>query len=155
MTLPAITIGKADRQRLISLAKDALSQPRPMPAASILLGEVARAKIVSNKFLPTDVVAMHRQIEIRDNVTNGTKRLRLVDPDEHISGAQAVSVVTPIGAALIGLSEGDTIEWCSPAGDRHNVTVLRVWPGAPGSHVHTVAAADRSPARSSDAGLTR
>ena len=128
MPLPTIMIGKIDRQRLVSVAKDVLRSARPVPAASTLLREIARAGTMAKKFLPTNVVAMHRQVEIRDNITESKKRLRLVYPDEATSDAD-LSVVTPMGAALIGLSEGDSIGWCSAAGDRQHVTVLRVWPG--------------------------
>jgi len=132
MPLPTIVIGKIDRQRLVSVAKDALRSARPAPAASTLLSEIARARTVSKKFLPTNVVAMHRQVEIRDNITSRKTRLRLIYPDEAISDTEALSVVTPMGAALIGLSEGDSIDWCSAGGDRQSVTVLRVCPGTTG-----------------------
>ena len=130
MSVPTIVIEKMDRQRLLSAAKDALTSLRPAPAASALLSEIARARIVSKKFLPTNVVAMHRRVEIRDNITKSKKRLRLVYPDENATDIEAVSVVTPTGAALIGLSEGDLIDWCSASGDRHSIAIVRVWPGA-------------------------
>jgi regulator of nucleoside diphosphate kinase len=132
MNLPTIVIGKTDRERLMSAAKNALTHARPVPGAVTLLGEIARARTVSNKLLPTDVVAMHRQIEIKDNVRKTKRQLCLVYPDENVADSETVSVLTPMGAALIGLSEGDSIEWCSAAGDRHSITVLRVWPGAMG-----------------------
>lgn len=129
MTLPSISIGKTDRERLVSLATDALMQERPAPAASMLLMEISRARIVSGKFLPTNVVAMHRPIEILDNIKKIKRRLHLVYPGEEAPGSDAVSILTPLGAALIGMPEGSSIEWCSAAGDAHSITVLRVWPG--------------------------
>lgn len=127
MGLPSITIGKTDRACLIAVAERALSQTDPVSAASMLLREIARARTVSMDSVPADVVTMHRTVEIRNNITNATRRVRLVYPGEDESDSEAISVVTPIGAALIGLAEGDSIEWCTPAGDRHNMTVQRVY----------------------------
>jgi regulator of nucleoside diphosphate kinase len=68
---------------------------------------------------------MHREIEIRDNIRNTKSRLRLVYPREDTVTPDAVSVLTPLGVALIGLSAGDSIEWCTLTGDRRSVTILR------------------------------
>jgi transcription elongation GreA/GreB family factor len=75
MFLPTIVIGNAERERLVSAAKNALTRARPAPGASTLLSEIARARIVPNKLLPTDVVAMHRQIEIQDDVRKTKRRV--------------------------------------------------------------------------------
>lgn len=126
MTLPAVTISKSDRERLISAATMALRSERPMLAASMLLREVGRATLVERKALPKDVVTLHSEVKIRDNVNNMVRPLRLVPPDHLTDDPNAVSILTPLGAALIGLSKGDTISWCTATGDRRSVTVLRV-----------------------------
>jgi regulator of nucleoside diphosphate kinase len=125
MKLPPITIAKSDRDRLISIATVALGSERASPAASMLLSEIGRATIVVQDSLPPQVVAVHSEVEIRDNVTNTKRRLRLVYPEDATLDSNMVSVLTPLGAALVGLSVGDTIDWCTATGDQSSVTVLR------------------------------
>jgi regulator of nucleoside diphosphate kinase len=91
----------------------------------MLLSEIGRATIVVQDSLPPQVVAVHSEVEIRDNVTNTKRRLRLVYPEDATLDSNMVSVLTPLGAALVGLSVGDTIDWCTATGDQSSVTVLR------------------------------
>jgi regulator of nucleoside diphosphate kinase len=127
MTVPALKVTKGDRDRLASAAIAALRHERRSSAsASMLLSEVARAVVIESDTPPPHVVAPHRDVEIHDNITNTNRRLQLVYPGEDDSDPAAVSVLSPLGAALIGLSVGDTFDWCNVYGDRHSVTVLRV-----------------------------
>ena len=73
-----------------------------------------------------NAVVMNCDVEVRDNIKKAIKHLRIVFPGEEDRGRHGVSVLTPIGAALVGLSEGASIEWCTPVGDRSSYTVLRV-----------------------------
>lgn len=127
MMLPSLAISDADRERLISVARAALRSDRPPSAASMLLSEIGRARIVAKESLPKEVVAVHSTVEIQDNINNSFKRLRLVYPEDVAGDPMEVSVLTPLGAALIGLSEGDSISWCTATGDLRSVTVLRVF----------------------------
>lgn len=125
MAIPAVKLTKADRDRLASVAVTALGHEGPSSAASMLLREVSRATIVDSESPLPNVVAPHRDIEIHDNVANTKRWLQLVYPGEIEINRDAISVLSPLGAALIGLSVGDTFEWCNVYGDRHSVTVLR------------------------------
>jgi regulator of nucleoside diphosphate kinase len=91
----------------------------------MLLGEVARATIVAEEALPAEVVVVPSEVEIHDNMTNTRRLLRLVYPEETALDSNSVSVLTPLGASLIGLSVGDSIDWCTAARDRRSITVLR------------------------------
>jgi regulator of nucleoside diphosphate kinase len=126
MSIPAIIISRADRKRLTDIAVEAIDCPRPVPTGAILLGELARAKIVDKAKLPASVVAMHSAVLIRDDISGGLSRVTLVYPGEDDPAAGRISVLTPLGAALIGLSEGDTISWCTLTGDPRKVTVVRI-----------------------------
>jgi len=128
MTLPAITISEKDREQLMSVATAAISGVRPAQGASMLLSEIGRATVIDP--LPKGVVTVHSNVEFRDNVDEVVARTRLVYPDEAVAGTNSVSVLTPLGAALIGLSEGDSISWCTRTGNLRSVTVLRVSPTA-------------------------
>lgn len=125
MKLPPIMIAKDDRDRLMSIATAALESERATPVAAMLLSEVGRATIVAQDSLPSQVVAVHAEVEIHDNITNTNRRLRLVYPEDATLDPNMVSVLTPLGAALVGLSVGDSIDWCTATGDRNSVTVLR------------------------------
>jgi regulator of nucleoside diphosphate kinase len=101
---------------------------RASPAASNLLSELARATILVKDALPRGVVAMGSEVEIHDDIRKTCSQVRLAYPDEAALEPKAVSVLTPLGVALIGLSEGASIEWCTAKGDLSRITVLRVLP---------------------------
>jgi regulator of nucleoside diphosphate kinase len=72
---------------------------------------------------------MGSEAEFRDDATGQVRRVTLVYPQEADLEAGKISVLTPIGAALIGLSAGQSIEWHTLRGERRSLTVLRVNPG--------------------------
>jgi regulator of nucleoside diphosphate kinase len=123
--LPPVTLSETERKELVVVATAALADRHVLPAASNLLREVHRAIIVPDDQLPTNVVADHSRVDVHDNLTGTNSEIVLVFPDEPRTEPNAVSVLTPLGAALIGLSEGASIDWCTASGDRSSKTVLR------------------------------
>ena len=113
------------KKELVVVATSALADRYVLPAASNLLREVYRATIVPDDQLPTNVVAVHSCVDVHDNLAGTNSEIVLVFPDEAHTTPDAVSVLTPLGAALIGLSEGASIDWCTASGDRSSKTVLR------------------------------
>lgn len=101
------------------------ADPRAAVAAW-LAEELDRAAVVAPEVLPPRVVTMHAQVSYRDDVTDHVGRVTLVYPGEEDAEAQWVSVLSPVGAALIGLSEGQSIRWRTPSGGFRGLTVLRV-----------------------------
>lgn len=128
--LPLVIISATDRDKLYAIAISALTNNRVSPAASNVLREIHRAKIVPDDQLPMNVVTVNSHVDVRDNVTGTNRRVVLVLPHETSTQPNAVSVLSPLGAALIGLSEGSSIEWCTASGDRSSITVLRSRPSA-------------------------
>jgi regulator of nucleoside diphosphate kinase len=126
--LPEIIVGDSEHARLTSLATAALD--RLPQAADELLSELERATIVADEAVPADVVRMGSTVEFRTE--EGQKRVTLVFPPEADIAAGKVSVLTPIGAALIGLSKGESMAWNSRDGHSHELTVLAVEPPAEG-----------------------
>lgn len=124
IALPPVMLSEADRDRLYAIAISALTDSRMASAASNVLREISRAKIVPDDQLPKNVVAVNSHVDVRDNVAGTTRRVVLVMPDE-TSIPNAVSVLSPLGAALIGLSEGHSVDWCSASGELSSVTVLQ------------------------------
>jgi regulator of nucleoside diphosphate kinase len=135
VTLPPVLISEADREKLYAIATSALTNDRLAPAASNVLREIHRATVVPNDQLPTNVVAVNSCVDVRDNVAGASSRIVLSLPDETSCKPNAVSVLSPLGAALIGLSEGASIEWCTASGDRKNIAVLRSTPSSARSPV--------------------
>ena len=123
-SLPPITISGIDFDRLAKLAE--LGTDRAPAAAEFLAREVARAKVVPSGFPLTGVVVMGSEVEFRDDVTGQVRTVTLVYPEQADISIRRISVLTPIGAALIGLSAGQSIEWQTPAGGWRSLTVLRV-----------------------------
>ena len=128
VTLPPVIVSATDREDLYAVATSALTNSRIAPAASNVLREISRATIVPDDQLPANVVGVNSCVDVRDNVAGANRRIVLVLPGETTTKPNAVSVLSSLGAALIGLSEGSSVEWCTASGDRSSVTVLGCTP---------------------------
>ena len=92
----------------------------------LLLGEIDRAAICDRSKIPPDVVTMGSQVTFSDE-KNGTERtVRLVYPAEADISAGRMSILTPVGAGLIGLSVGQSINWPDRGGTEHRLTIVAV-----------------------------
>lgn len=120
---PKIVIGAPDHARLTALA--AAIQDRMPDLADELQAEMERAKVVAPRSVPTDVVRMGSFVTFESDAAPA-RRVQLVFPGEADIAAGRVSVLTPIGTALIGLSAGQSIAWTARDGRRHVLTVLGV-----------------------------
>ncbi|MBO9589234.1 nucleoside diphosphate kinase regulator [Devosia sp.] len=120
---PAITLGRADHTKLNSLALASLE--RLPDLADRLLEELERAKVVADDKLPEGIVRMGSSITY---VTNADKEqtVTLVYPADADIEAGRISVMTPIGTALVGLKAGQSITWRDRADKRHKLTVVSV-----------------------------
>jgi regulator of nucleoside diphosphate kinase len=104
MNLPPITIPATDYDRLARIATAGVHNQR-YTVAEMLADELDRAMIAAPGAIRPDIVTMHSEVEYRDDVTGQNRRVTLVYPGEEDSDNGRVSVLTPVGAALIGLSE--------------------------------------------------
>ena len=120
LKLPPITITSADMRRLNVLA---LSDA---PPAESLAREIDRANIVPVHQAMPGLVCMGSLVKYRENTTGQLREVTLVYPREADGEANRVSVLTPFGAALIGLSVGQTMEFETPHGEKLSLTVLQV-----------------------------
>lgn len=124
-SVPSIIVSDADYDRLTSLATAALE--RLPEVAEELLSEMDRAKIVRDDSVPANVVRMGSTVTFRSD--DGRELTEtLVYPVDEDSDAHKISVMTPVGAALIGLAEGQSISWTARDGRRHELTVVKVGP---------------------------
>lgn len=111
---PAIILIDTEADALFDLASQA--QGKSVLSAGLLLEEIERAETVDRSAIPVDVVTMHSRVEFVDERSGEPHAVELVYPGEADSGQGRISVLTPIGAALIGLRTGATIEWPDRAG---------------------------------------
>jgi regulator of nucleoside diphosphate kinase len=121
--LPPIIVSGMDFDRLNRLVEAAADKfPR---TADFLAREIARATIAPSGSDLHGVVSMGSQVDFRDDTTGQSRTVRLVYPDEADIAEGKLSVLSPVGAALIGLSVGQSIEWQTPSGGWRSLTVLR------------------------------
>jgi regulator of nucleoside diphosphate kinase len=124
--LPPIVLLAHDIERLRRLA-DAAANKFPR-TADFLAREVERASIVDSDGAPPNLVTMESTVEFRDDSTGRARWVTLVYPPDADVSAGKISVLTPVGAALIGLSAGQSIEYQAPSGAWRSLTVLAVRP---------------------------
>jgi regulator of nucleoside diphosphate kinase len=98
------------------------------PAAELLEAKLDRAHVVTQGQLPTDVVSMRSRLIYEDLDTGEQREAVLVYPGEAILGGRLISVLAPVGRALLGLSAGHSISWPVPGGGGRNrrIRVLSV-----------------------------
>ena len=122
-SVPNIVVSNADYDRLTDLATASLE--RLPEVAEELLSEMDRAKVVSEDKVPADVVRMGSTVTFKADDGNA-RTLKLVYPADESLDEHRISVMTPVGAALIGLSEGQSISWTARDGKHHRLTVTKV-----------------------------
>ena len=116
---PKLIISSIDAERLERLM-DSLPD-HDFPGRDDLEGELARAEIVDPKNIPPTVVTMNSTVRFRIESSSREFYLTLVYPQDADVKGGTISILAPVGSALLGLSEGDQIEWPKPGGG-----VLRV-----------------------------
>lgn len=120
-TPPDLIISSVDARRLENLLESLPA--RSFPGKEALEVELARARIVDPKDMPPDVVTMNSQVRFRVLTTGTEKSLRLVYPKDADDSGGTVSVLAPVGSALLGLSRGDEIDWPAPGGGTVRVRI--------------------------------
>lgn len=122
--LPTILVTTDEARRLGALAD---SSRRLFPhVVHFLERELDRARVVPDDADLRGVVRMGSHVRFRDDRTGQVRDVVLVYPHEANVAAQRISVLTPVGAALIGMSTGQTIEFQTPDGQTRSLTVQGV-----------------------------
>lgn len=130
--LPGIVLADREHASLMGLASEA--EHRLPGVGEALLAELDRAEVVAETELPANVVRMGSRVVFRSD--DGHEReITLVYPAKADIAENRISVMTPIGAALIGMKEGASINWTARDGREHRLTVLSVVQGDGGSTV--------------------
>lgn len=111
---PPIVVSSLDLERIEAL----LEAPahRHFPGLEALRAEIARAAIVEPEQMPADVVTMNSTAKIIDESSKDEYQLTLVYPRDADGDPGKVSVLAPVGSAILGLRIGDSIRWPMPGG---------------------------------------
>jgi len=118
---PPIIVAFEDHSRLQEL----LARVPATELTDQLEAELDRARVVPLSEVPGDVVVMDSEVEYEDVATNHRRRLQLVYPADANSDSGRISVLAPLGSALLGLRVQQEIDWPMPGGLRR-VRVLSV-----------------------------
>ena len=119
---PPIIITRVDLQRLERLLH---SLEEYGPGAEALEQELARAQVVGHDEVPAGVVTMNSRVHCREEASGKDYHLTLVYPQD-AGGEGRVSILAPVGSALLGLSVGQHIDWPAPGGKQLKLTLLAV-----------------------------
>ncbi|MEA5163146.1 regulator of nucleoside diphosphate kinase [[Luteovulum] sphaeroides subsp. megalophilum] len=111
-------------ERLDTLAGAAIA--RLPDVAYPLITKLTSARLLAPARLPSDVVTIGSEVLYHDDQGARDRRVTLSWPEDADISRRSVSILTPVGVALLGLSAGDRFQWQTRAGERRSLTVLQV-----------------------------
>jgi regulator of nucleoside diphosphate kinase len=121
---PVILLSAEDYERLSVLAYAA--SKRMQTLADELVQEIERARILAEGERSPEAVCMNSEVEFRDEKTGKVQKVTLVYPEHADISQRKISVLTPVGTALIGVQTGHSITWKTLGGEVRQLTVLSV-----------------------------
>lgn len=126
-TVPTIVVSRLDCDRIESLL-DAAERDRPDAGANAkrLREELARAELREPADMPDDVITMNSTARFRDEASGAERDMTLVYPRDADGSGQQVSILAPVGSALLGLRVGQVIDWPMPGGTHVQLRVLDI-----------------------------
>ncbi len=136
MTKRTIHVTDHDMQRLRKLLEGTQHwNLKDREYLSHLEEELDRAVMVPAKRVPPNIVTMNSQMRVKDLDSEKEMSIQLVFPSEADYEHGKISILAPIGTALIGYREGDTVEWKVPAGVRRlHIEKITYQPEAAGNY---------------------
>jgi regulator of nucleoside diphosphate kinase len=121
---PEIILSSLDADRLYALLE---SLPKnSVPGIEELEQELNRAEIVEPKKMPQDIVTMNSIVRFFVESTKQEFELTLVYPKDMDSIGKNISILAPVGSAMLGLAIGDEIEWPKPGGGTLKVRITEI-----------------------------
>jgi regulator of nucleoside diphosphate kinase len=120
--LPQIYLTQQDHDRLLTLVEGQPSGSRPEKLES----ELVRAQVVPRDKIPHDVVTMNSRVVFENESTGERREVTLVYPGSADINAGKISILVPIGTALLGLRVGQAIDWELPNGEKQRYRIVKV-----------------------------
>jgi regulator of nucleoside diphosphate kinase len=121
---PPIHLLAAESDMVASLALQA--EHRHPLVAAMLLEEIERAELHEAGTLPGDAITLGSQVDFVDQRTHQLRSVELVMPAMANIAEGRISIMTPMGAALYGLTAGQSIDWPDLDGHERRIRILRV-----------------------------
>ena len=119
--LPQIYLTQNDMESLFKLV-----DAQPGKRLEKLESELVRAKVVPRDEIPEDVVTMNSRVVFENETTGERREITLVYPGNADIDAGRISVLVPIGTALLGLRVGQSIDWELPGGEKQRYRIVDV-----------------------------
>ncbi len=120
---PAISVSERDLERLEAMLS---TLPEDHPGAEALREELDRASVFAPEDMPADVVTMNSRIRFVVEPADKEMEMTLVYPRDLTGEAGQLSVLAAAGAAVLGLSVGQQIEWMAPHGQKVRARIVEV-----------------------------
>ena len=120
---PTIYVTEADFEILSNLADATAGRA---PGGRVLAQEMARALIVEPGEAPRPFARIGSTIDYQDLSNGQTRKVRLSLPRDASIDDNRISVLSPVGAALVGMTAGETFQWTDPEGRARGVRVLAI-----------------------------
>jgi regulator of nucleoside diphosphate kinase len=125
-TKPSIIVTRLDVQRLERLIDSLDEKMQDTPGVLALQDELDRAEQVGHEEVPAGVVTMNSRVHCREEASGKDYHLTLVYPKDANADEGKISILAPIGSALLGLSVGEQIDWPAPGGKTLKLKLLEV-----------------------------
>ncbi|RIK97211.1 MAG: nucleoside diphosphate kinase regulator [Proteobacteria bacterium] len=119
---PTLRVSRFDLERLERL----LDRLGDSPDYDRLREELDRAEVLEPQEMPADVVTMNSRVRFADVDSGEESEISLVFPRHADPEAGRISILAPVGSALLGLSVGATIEWPVPDGRKRRLRVVAI-----------------------------
>ena len=91
-----------------------------------LAAELKRAVVIDARCIADDIVRMNSRVRFEDQSTGERREVTIVFPHEANTSTGSISVLTPVGTALLGLAVDQSIVWPFPDGTQHRLRVLKI-----------------------------
>ena len=121
---PPLQIRETDAEQIGNLALQ--MEHRSPQVAEMLLAEINRAKVVDDAHLPSETVAMLSTVKFVDDETGVERTLQLVYPQDADIEAGRISILSLVGAGLLGLRAGQSISWPNRDGHERPLRIIEV-----------------------------
>jgi regulator of nucleoside diphosphate kinase len=121
---PQITLSEQDAERLERLLESLPDSA--FPGKAQLEAELSRADILDPHQMPPNVVTMNSRVRFKVQSSAEEFTLTLVYPKDVDGSGGTISILAPVGSALLGLAEGDEIEWPKPGGGTLRVRIEEI-----------------------------
>ncbi|WP_397409946.1 nucleoside diphosphate kinase regulator [Polaromonas sp.] len=120
---PARLLTELDHIRISKLLQRPGASPQTQAAVDDLIHS---AELISSYQVPANVVTMYSQVLMADGHTGEQRKLTLCYPHDADPAAGFVSVLSPVGAGLLGLKMGDTARWPTPDGGTATAKIVEI-----------------------------